>query len=721
MHLMALLGPLAFAELLRTVKADDCMGLCPDGKHLIKVQPVVIAYPEKGLASRTAIASTETIPCDEYVTVTTPGDKATTYTIPPSGTVPGTVIIETPSPTPSPGWTTITTPGPVATTHTIPPSGTNPGTVIIETPTSSPEPTSPEPTSSKPSSPEPTTSESTSMEPTSTDPASSEPLESPTTTAPTSTPRLPITSLPTFSNTSSPPAPESWTTYTTEGPTPTTHTIPPEGTTPGTVIIETPPAESWTTYTTEGPTPTTITKPPEGTNPGTVIIETPPPGSWVTLTRPGPDFLTTTEVTPVGTTPGTVVVETPSWTTYTTEGPTPTTHSIPPEETNPGTVIIETPPPESWVTVTRPGPEFLTTTEATPIGTTPGTVVIETPSWTTYTTEGPTPTTKTVPPEGTNPGTVIIETPPPETSPAETSPSESSPAETSTAETSPAESWTTYTTEGPTPTTETISPSGTNPGTVIIETPPATTFTCDKYAYLIQWTSLFRVDIKTGEVEVVNRDVNTDSRINAIGYNTLDNYIYGMDAATHNLLRIPPNGKATVVATRVATNLDRPYVGDVDSDGFYWVSNGSDGLWVKIDLRPGTSTYGQVVDSGNSPVSGGYIVGDWTYVPSAGPYNFAIGTNHDTGTMALLRWSHGTHRWTTIRTYTISDYPKGPEGGFGGIWAQNNGTVYAIDNPTGYIIAFDVDGLSEPRLVSEAAPSPGNDGARCVSNLDAES
>lgn len=53
MHFMALLGPLAFAELLRTVKAD-CLGDCPEGHHLIKIQPVVITYPEKGLASNTA-------------------------------------------------------------------------------------------------------------------------------------------------------------------------------------------------------------------------------------------------------------------------------------------------------------------------------------------------------------------------------------------------------------------------------------------------------------------------------------------------------------------------------------------------------------------------------------------------------------------------------------------------------------------------------------------
>ncbi len=68
-----------------------------------------------------------------YVTTTQPwtGTYETTYTVPPTGTEPGTVVIETPVTyvTTTKPWT-----GTYETTHTVPASGTEPGTVIIETP-----------------------------------------------------------------------------------------------------------------------------------------------------------------------------------------------------------------------------------------------------------------------------------------------------------------------------------------------------------------------------------------------------------------------------------------------------------------------------------------------------------------------------------------------------------------------------------------------------------
>ncbi|TPX06867.1 uncharacterized protein E0L32_002363 [Thyridium curvatum] len=828
MHFMALLGPLAFAELLRTVKAD-CLGDCPEGHHLIKIQPVIITYPEKGLASNTAFTSTESLPCeDEYITTTIPGPFPTTYTIPPTGTNPGSVVIETPT------WTTITTPGSVLTTETIPPKGTTPGTVIIHTPTSEP-PTSAPPetwiTRTTPGSiwttesipPKGTTPGMVIIHtPTSEPPTSSEPPESwITRTTPGSilttetippkgtTPGSVIIHTPTSEAPTSSEPPESWVTRTTPGSILTTESVPPEGTTPGTVIIHTPtsepptsePPESWVTRTTPGSVLTTESIPPEGTTPGTVIIHTPTssprlpittpvtfsnsskappptitttttdsiittetipgagttpgsviihtsvPESWITITSPGPEDFTTTVATPDGTTPGTVVIETPSWTTYTTEGTVATTKSIPPEGTNPGTVVIETTPPaipESWVTITSPGPEDLTTTVATPEGTTPGTVIIETSSWTTYTTEGTVATTKTIPPEGTNPGTVVIETTPPgipeTTSPAvpETTspavPETTSPAipESWVTITSPGpedltttvatpegttpgtviietSSWTTYTTEGNIATTKTIPPEGTNPGTVIIET-PAPTLECDRYGYLIQAAYLYRVNIETGATEPVGTELIPGASINALGYNALDNYLYGLDNNNHNIVRISNNGTAqNVVGVTVQS-----VVGDIDNEGCYWVLD-SAYKYYKFDLKPGSSTYGTVLDQGQTTNSDKVPrLLDWVYLPNHGRQLWSIFPVPNAGEIRMVRFDMTTHAFFVVRTWK-SDLDHS----FGAAWGQNPSTVYISDNSNGEIWAYDVTNASR-RKVSVGPVSSINDGARCVANVNAE-
>ncbi|CCA40100.1 Hypothetical protein PP7435_CHR3-1157 [Komagataella phaffii CBS 7435] len=73
--------------------------------------------------------------CEVYVTTTQPwtGTYETTYTITPTGSEPGTVIIETPElyVTTTQPWT-----GTYETTYTITPTGSEPGTVIVEIPVS---------------------------------------------------------------------------------------------------------------------------------------------------------------------------------------------------------------------------------------------------------------------------------------------------------------------------------------------------------------------------------------------------------------------------------------------------------------------------------------------------------------------------------------------------------------------------------------------------------
>ncbi|EGU83944.1 hypothetical protein FOXB_05527, partial [Fusarium oxysporum f. sp. conglutinans Fo5176] len=309
---------------------------------------------------------------------------------------------------------------------------------------------------------------------------------------------------------------------------PITRTQAPSGGNPGTVFITTPAPETPTQPQTSALTtdnyitiytpfpgpgvitaPITITKPPSNGQPGTVLIETPVPLSssadtYVTVYRPypGPGTITapiTLTQAPSNGQPGTVFIETqptetPTPTTQTTDGSTPPI-TIPPDPTG------------SYVTIYRPypGPGQITspiTYTQAPISGQPGTVIIETPNpdANTATQTGPVtvPTGNNNPyitvykpypgpgnidqpvtitaatPSGGQPGTIIIETPTPEVNTKfAPSPTSSPPV------TIPADNnnyVTVYRPHTGPPitapiTVTTIAPSGGQPGTVIIETP----------------------------------------------------------------------------------------------------------------------------------------------------------------------------------------------------------------------------------------------------------
>ncbi|KAF5663286.1 hypothetical protein FHETE_7555, partial [Fusarium heterosporum] len=309
---------------------------------------------------------------------------------------------------------------------------------------------------------------------------------------------------------------------------PVTRTQAPSDGNPGTVFITTPAPETSTQPQTSALTtdnyitiytpfpgpgvitaPVTITKPPSSGQPGTVLIQTPAPvsssaDSYVTVYRPypGPGSITapiTLTQAPANGQPGTIFIETQAIETSTSTTPT-TGGSTPP-------ITIPPEPTGSYVTVYRPYPgpgqisSAITYTQA-PISGSAGTIIIETPNpdANTATQSGPAtiPTGSNNPyvtvykpypgpgnidqpvtitaatPSGDQPGTIIIETPTLEVNTKfAPTPTTSPPV------TIPADNnnyVTVYRPHTGSPitvplTVTTIAPSAGQPGTVIIETP----------------------------------------------------------------------------------------------------------------------------------------------------------------------------------------------------------------------------------------------------------
>jgi hypothetical protein len=94
---------------------------------------------------------------------------------------------------------------------------------------------------------------------------------------------------------------------------------------------------------------------------------------------------------------------------------------------------------------------------------------------------------------------------------------------------------------------------------------------CSASGYLIQDTTLYSVDLTTGDVSLIAQTVGSGASINAMGFNVLDNYLYARDG-DNNRLRISGDGKSQVVG-QLSTSINAN-VGDVDTYGYYWFGAG---------------------------------------------------------------------------------------------------------------------------------------------------
>ncbi|RYP89140.1 hypothetical protein DL769_000188 [Monosporascus sp. CRB-8-3] len=265
--------------------------------------------------------------------------------------------------------------------------------------------------------------------------------------------------------------------------------------------------------------------------------------------------------------------------------------------------------------------------------------------------------------------------------------------------------------QGPPPTTVTATATVTVTATPTCEPPPP--LKCDEYGYLVQYNTLYRVDLQTGGYEEVATVVTDGDGINAIGYHPLDDYLYGIVNPSRQLIRVSSLGEATVVSTFTEAQMGpSANVGDIDGEGYYWFGSGGR-TWHQVDLRtPGSAAYGTIVASGTANTLG-LSVADWVHIPAAGPYLWSVAAGlvgGGSGT-TLMRFGLETKRWEAV-----GRYPVLARGGFGALYGINNGTLYASNNAEGEIWAFNVFG-GAPYLASTGPASTSNDGARCVLNM----
>lgn len=175
-------------------------------------------------------------------------------------------------------------------------------------------------------------------------------------------------------------------------------------------------------------------------------------------------------------------------------------------------------------------------------------------------------------------------------------------------------------------------PNGAIPGTIAIES-PFPTVPCDSELYYVDGRTLDKFSADTpAAYTVLNTTVGNGDNINALGYNELDNYLYGivLNGVNSQIVRISGAGTSVVLNELPGLGTTNVRAGDISSAGVYWVfsqvTDTATTTWYSINLVPGSgAAYGTVTASGNSSLTSVALVDfnafDWAFSYSAAGEN----------------------------------------------------------------------------------------------------
>lgn len=265
-----------------------------------------------------------------------------------------------------------------------------------------------------------------------------------------------------------------------------------------------------------------------------------------------------------------------------------------------------------------------------------------------------------------------------------------------------------------------------------------TAFTCTSSAYQVSGpntgnSTLYSYNVSTGTQTIIGA---LPARINAIGYNTLDNYIWGINVLTNQVVKIGANA---ALSTYSVPNLPAPTVtpyynvGEVFGDGYLFIYSRLAARYYVIDINPArTSTYLQLVDPtasyaldtapfGNTFAGVSSLdISDIVYDASNGLLHGIIDAQSATNAYRRFTINPVTQQVTiTPTTVAGGGIQNNEKVAFGSIFIdQTPNTFYVFANTLGGFYRVDVT-TNTATLISTALTggANNNDGASCPNAL----
>ncbi|MCE7062312.1 DUF6923 family protein [Dyadobacter sp. CY343] len=216
----------------------------------------------------------------------------------------------------------------------------------------------------------------------------------------------------------------------------------------------------------------------------------------------------------------------------------------------------------------------------------------------------------------------------------------------------------------------------------------------------------YTLDLSTGESALAKSPLISSGSafVNAIGYNSVDNYIWGYRTGTNQVVRIGSDWSVEFfdVTGFASTGFT---TGDVSPDGLMYLYTTSAASFTIVDLNPGSANY---LVAQTVPTSGTQL-NDWAFNPADGLL-YGFGTDK-----VLYQFDPVSGTRTTLGAVTGGGIETSAfTGAFGTAFFDTDGNMFVGNNSSGAIfkISAPLNTLTAS-LFSTANVTPG-DGARCA-------
>lgn len=234
---------------------------------------------------------------------------------------------------------------------------------------------------------------------------------------------------------------------------------------------------------------------------------------------------------------------------------------------------------------------------------------------------------------------------------------------------------------------------------------------CPTEAFLFQGnpSTVYAVDLATGQYREVGTDTGAGGVINAVGFNEADRYIYGWNKSAGTITRINQVYRVEDLTVQEGLPANKNFfVGDVFDNTYYLYLKNS-GMF-KIDLSQGDNSL--VATRIMSAADATLTLTDFAFYPETGELFAVENSNNDlyqfsfdaSGNASFVR--RGATGISGTTTFGAQYFDKS---GFMYISNNHDGTIYRLD-------LRDLNAFSATAEFFADGPSSGqNDGARCAS------
>lgn len=229
--------------------------------------------------------------------------------------------------------------------------------------------------------------------------------------------------------------------------------------------------------------------------------------------------------------------------------------------------------------------------------------------------------------------------------------------------------------------------------------------TCPSKAYLVQGAvaKTYAVNLVTGDYDLVQDDMGTNTKINAVGFNSNDRFMYGWNYVAKKPGRIGNDFKIETLADVENPTGQNFYVGDISitENAYYVYKRGADYGLYRISLDENNADYHKmvrVIDGGSLNLK----IFDIAFHPTNGMAYSVDRSGH------LYQIDPSTGAATKLAE-------TGAAGTFGAVYFDVSGRLYFSRNKDGNVFRVDIDNADyNPVLFALGPSSSVNDGARCA-------